>query len=470
MSLDHEDQPLAGLTRELAGISSALAYEALPEDVVQIARQCLLDWFAVTLGGSGEEAPRILLATLAGEDAHDGGVSVVGRRLRLAPLRAALVNGTASHVLDFDDVNLAFLGHASVAVGAAALALAEELDADCGELVAAFVAGYETACGVAAAVGPQPYLRGFHATGTLGTFGAAAACARLLGLGPAQTAVAFGLAASQAAGAKANLGTMTKSLHAGKACENGLLSALLAARGFTANADAIEAEQGFAAIVGGGCDAEAALGDPPDGWHIRGNLFKYHAACYFTHSMLEGIGELRRSGRVSAEDIESVTVHVGEIELGAASIASPADGLQVKFSLAHLAALALLDRSTAAIPDEYAHDPQALELRCRVQLADDGRPGAPTLVQVRLGDGTVAEAAVDVATPEHDLALQSRRLTAKFATLAEPVLGPDAAGTLLAALGELHPGLAVRSLMALATPPRERAHRREQAAPHSKRS
>jgi 2-methylcitrate dehydratase PrpD len=443
-----------GLTRELARASSAVASESLPEDVVETAGQCLLDWFGVTLGGSVEDGPRILLDALA-PGQGEGGVSIVGHRIRHAPLQAALVNGTASHVLDFDDVNMTFIGHATVAVGAAALALAEELDAGGRALTAAFIAGYETACRLAAAVGPQPYLRGFHATGTLGTFGAAAACAHLLGLDSERTAIAFGLAASQAAGAKANLGTMTKSLHAGKACENGLLAALLAARGFTASREAIEAAQGFAQLAGGACDAAAALREPPRGWYIRENLFKYHAACYFTHSMLEGIGELRRSG-LEVEQVQDVAVHAGELELGAAAISEPADGLQVKFSLPHLAALALLDRPTTAIPDAYASDQQAIALRSRVRLLADGSSGSPTLVEVQLSDGRLLQAAADVGTPATDLGAQRARLSEKFLTLAEPVLGSERAAALLAALDDVASTPSARELMALAVPHGER--------------
>jgi 2-methylcitrate dehydratase PrpD len=475
-------QRASGLTLELARRSCALTYEELPDDVAELARQCLLDWFAVTLGGCREPGPAMLVEVLAASEPAGapsageregnagpadagaragarpgaGAASIVGRRERVAPLAAALINGTASHVLDFDDVNLGFLGHASVAVGAAVLALGEQLDAGAHELLTAFVAGYETTCRVAAALGPRPYVRGFHATGTIGTFGAAAGCSRLLELEPARTAIAFGIAASQAAGAKANFGTMTKSLHAGKACENGLLAALLAARGFTARPDAIEAEQGFAALAGGDCDTAAALADPARGWHIRGNLFKHHAACFFTHSTLEGLGRLRRSPGLRAQDVQEVTLHVGELELGACAIAEPATALEVKFSLAHLAAMALLDRDTAAIHERDAHDPDTLALRARVRLADDAQPGAPTLVEVALRDGALLSAAVDVSAPEPDLALQARRLARKFLALGEPVLGADRAADLLRAVEGLDSRAGARALMSLARPHSER--------------
>src|SRR5262249_22908801 len=210
-------------------------------------------------------------------------VTVVGRPERLPPLAAALANGTASHALDYDDVNSAMMGHPTVAILAALLALAESRGSRGCDVVEAFVAGYEAQCRIAQAVGHNPYQRGFHATGTIGTFGAAAACARLLNLDPDQTAIALGIGATQAAGLKAMFGTMSKPLHAGKACANGLLAARLAARGFTANPAAVEAEQGFAEVSGGRGDLDRALREPDGGWYLRGNLFRYHATRLAAH-------------------------------------------------------------------------------------------------------------------------------------------------------------------------------------------
>lgn len=442
-----------GLTLALAERSSALAYDALPDDVIEIARQCLLDWFAVTLGGSAQAGPAILLEVLT-DGARDGAgtATVVGHRARVAPPQAALINGTSSHVLDFDDVNIALLGHFSAATLAATLALAEQLESSASELLTAFVAGYETACRAAVALGPEPYLRGFHSTGTIGTLGAAAACARLLGLDVRRTAVAAGIAASEAAGLKCNSGTMTKSLHAGKACENGLLAALLAARGFTASPGAIEAEQGFAAASGGTCDVAAALADPPAGWHLRDNLFKYHASCFLTHSAIEGLRDLRGAERVAVADIEQVTIHVSDLERGICVIPEPTTGLEVKFSLAHLAAMALLDRPTDRITDEDAGDQEVIALRSRVALADGATPGEPTRVEVALRDGTVASASHDVNAPEPDLTVQRARLSKKFTLLAEPALDAAGADRLLIALTDFGGEQSVRSLMALARP------------------
>jgi len=363
---------------------------------------------------------------------------------------AALVNGTASHVLDFDDVNARFLGHASVAVAGAALALGEQLDSSGADLVAAFVAGYETACRVAVAIGPQPYARGWHYTGTAGTFGAAAACARLLELDAERTAIAIGIAASEAAGLKCNIGTMTKSLHAGKACENGLLAALLASNGFTAAGDAIETEQGFAALAGGECEAEAALADPDAGWYLLDNLFKYHASCYWTHSAIEGVLALRTEHGLVAGDVDSIDLHVSDLELGTCVIPAPQTGLQVKFSIAQLAAMALLGRDLTVIADGDARDPEVVELRGRVRLVEDGVAGQPTRVVARRHDGTALEEAVGVNTPLRDLGAQRARLQRKFMALAEPVIGAEGASSLSSCVAALGSGPTVRELMARA--------------------
>src|SRR6266566_2812163 len=274
------------LTRSLAAQASEVAYDALPEAVRALARQCMLDYYGVALAGADDELVTILLAELdeAGGAAQ---ASVIGHKARLPALSAALVNGAAGHALDYDDVNLAMPGHPSVAILPGLLALAEQRQSSGREVIAAFVAGYETACRTGSALRPGHYDRGFHATGTVGCLGAAAACARLLGLDAEQTAQAIGIAGTQAAGLKSQFGTMCKPFHAGKASQNGLLAARLAARGFSSRPDLVECEQGFALTHGPDFRPEAALTAPPNGFYIFANLFKYHAACYLTHGPIE---------------------------------------------------------------------------------------------------------------------------------------------------------------------------------------
>ena len=418
-----------GLTAELAERAASVRLRELPEDVAERARHALLDWFAVTLAGSEEPAPRIVFEAVS-DVAGESGCTVVGRTLRLPAREAALVNGTASHALDFDDVNMRSVCHVSAALLGALLALGEQRDVSGGELVAAYVAGYETACRVAAAIGPEPYLRGSHTTATAGAFGAAAGCSRLIGLDAAATAHALGIATSGAAGLKRSFGTMTKPLHAGRACETGVLAAELAARGFTSGAEAIEGEQGFAAISGVACDAPAALAEPPAGWHLRENLFKFHAACYFAHSAIEGVLALRRRHGVTADRVSAIRLHLGEAERGACTIPAPASGLEVKFSIAHLAAMALLGRDTTRIGDGAAGDDEAVAVRKRVELTEAREGATGTRVELVLADGTVLEAEQDVTVPEPDLARERTRLESKFDVLAVPVLGEQRSGEL----------------------------------------
>jgi 2-methylcitrate dehydratase PrpD len=423
---------VTGLTADLAERSAGLSFDRLPDNVVAMARLCVLDWLGVTIVGSREPAPRTLLRTLA-PDAVARGASVIGHGIRVSPLQAALVNGTSSHVLDFDDVNATLIGHPSVAILAAVLALAESLQSNGPEFLCAFVAGYETACRVAAAVGPLSYLRGFHHTGTIGTLGAAAACAKLLSLDAERTAMALALAATQAAGLGCMVGTMSKSFHAGKACENGLLAALLARNDFTANESAIECAKGFAATASGECDSAAALAEPPMGWYILSNLFKFDASCYMTHSTLAGIRELRTQHDLNADEIAEIHVHLGELEFATCALPRPTTGLEVKFSVAHLAAMAALGRSTMVIDDAAASDPAVIALREKVTVTDDGISGAPTRVEVLLRDGARRTTACDLTTPEYDLTRLHSRVEDKFRAVTAPHIGADRTEALITA-------------------------------------
>jgi len=297
------------VTALIAARSAAVEYGALPEEIVAVARQCLLDWFAVTLAGAREDLSGIIAAEAALEGG-DGIATLVGRGRKAPQLLAALVNGAASHALDYDDVHLSYIGHPTVAILPALLALGEARGASGRDIVAAFVAGYETICRVGVCVAPGHYALGFHATATAGSFGAAAACARLMGLDAERTATALGIAGTQAAGLKSMFGTMCKPLHAGKAAENGLLAARLAARGFTSRADVIECAQGFAATHGPDFHPEAALAEPPGGYYLRGNLFKYHAACYLTHAAIECARAIAQRKGFVAEKVRSILLRI----------------------------------------------------------------------------------------------------------------------------------------------------------------
>ena len=416
----------ADLTRALAQQASALSYDALPETVRALARQCVLDYFGVALAGANDPLAAILLDELseAGGAAQAG---IIGHEARLPVLSAALVNGAIGHALDYDDVNLAMPGHPSVAILPGLLALAEQRRSSGREVIAAFVAGYETCCRVGMAMRPGHYGRGFHATGTVGAFGAAAACARLLGLDAEATARALGIAGTQAAGLKSQFGTMCKPFHAGKASQNGLLAARLAARGFSSRPDLVECDQGFAKTHGPDFHPDKALAEPPGGFYLHANLFKYHAACYMTHAPIECGRQLRERQGVRPDEIAAITLSVHRGSSRICNIPAPTDGLEAKFSLRQTVAMALAGIDTASLGAysvATATDPALTALRERVELDfRDDLPEAGAEMEISLHDGRVLRTSHDAGIAMSDVAAQGERLVAKFEALAEPVLG-----------------------------------------------
>ncbi|MGH7087961.1 MAG: MmgE/PrpD family protein [Stellaceae bacterium] len=441
------------VTRLLAERSAALEYGALPPAIRSIVRQCVLDWFAVTLAGARED----LFLMLAAEAAFEGGggATLVGRGgTKVGPLMAALANGTASHALDYDDVHLSYVGHPTVALLPALLALAETEGASGRDLMTAFAAGYETICRVGSAVSPGHYALGFHATATAGSFGAAAACARLLRLDAARTAMALGIAGTEAAGLKSMFGTMCKPLHAGKAAQNGLLAARLASRGFSSRPDVIECEQGFAATHGPDFHPEAALADPPGGFHLRGNLFKYHAACYLTHAPIECARTIAARPGFAPERIETIHLRIDRGADRVCNIARPRTGLEQKFSLRFMIALALAGFDTASLAtyaDARSGDPRLAQLAERAGIAfENGWPSSRAMLEVRLADGSLFQAEHDSGIPAADVEAQGRRIEAKFASLAAPALGEAGTARLADRIAALDDLPSVAALMALA--------------------
>ena len=220
---------------------------------------------------------------------------------------------------------------------------------------------------------------------------------------------------------------MCKPFHAGKASQNGLLAALLAARGFSSRPDLVECEQGFALTHGPDFRPEKALADPPGGFHILANLFKYHAACYLTHGPIETARAVRDQHGVAPEQIARITLKLDRSCDRVCNIPAPTDGLEAKFSLRQTVAMALAGVDTASLAaysPATANDPRLMALREKVVLDfQDGWPQAAAEIEVALTDGSVLRASHDAGVPSADIAAQGERLAAKFDALAEPVLG-----------------------------------------------
>jgi 2-methylcitrate dehydratase PrpD len=440
-----------GLTRTLAEQARTLSYADLPDDVRTLARQCLLDYVACTLAGAQDELTGIVLAEME----EQGGppiATVIGHGTRLPVLSAALVNGASSHALDFDDVNMAMTGHPSVVLFSALLALAEERGSSGRDVMAALVAAYELQCRLGLLLAPGHYnALGFHATATLGSFGAAAACAHLLGLDAERFATALGIAGTQAAGLKSMFGTMCKPLHAGKAAYHGLLAARLAQRGFTSRTDVLECAQGFARTHSPDFHPADALADPPGGFHIRNNLFKYHAACYMTHAPIEAARKLREQHDLTPERIAAIRLRLDESCDRICNIPAPRTGLEAKFSLRLTTAMALAGVDTSGLgsySEQTATNPRLVALRDKVEFDfSTGQPNTLAELELVLTDGRTVRATHDAGIPATDIAEQGARLAEKFAALAAPVLGRAAAHDLMAEIGRFDALDDLRGLM-----------------------
>ena len=431
------DGPVAvGLSRWVINRARGRSFEDLPDDVVLLARQCTLDWLAVTLAGSAEPVGAILRDEVLEQGGHPQ-ATLIGTGQRTAAVQAALVNGTAGHALDYDDVLGTFLGHPTAPVLPAVLAVAERDGLSGRAVVAALVAGFEAESLLGRTVVPGHYDRGWHTTGTLGTLGAAAACAHLLDLDAERWGHALGLAATQASGVKTSFGTMGKPFHAGKAAANGLLAASLARRGMVGSPGAFEGHLGFALATSPGVDLGALDAVGPDDFEIRGVLFKYHAACYLVHSTVEGVLALRGDGLV-ADDVEALAIRATPTHRDTCDISQPATSLEAKFSLRYAAAVALVTGSAAeaSFDEAVVGDPAVRSLLDRVEVVTDrsldNLMATPVSARRRSG-GDRAEACVDVGLPAavDELDRQWERLATKFRGLADPVLGAERAGHLL---------------------------------------
>ncbi len=336
---------------------------------------------------------------------------------------AVLINGAMGHALDFDDVIMP-MGHPTVPVAPVVFALAEQRGASGADALAAFIAGVEAECRIARAPGPlalRPRLahHRHHGDFRRGGRGGAPARRERSGADPR-------VRPRRHPGGRPEelLRTMSKLLHPGKAAQNGLLAARLAARGFTSDEDILASGQGFVATQSTGADPAAALAERDAPWVVEA-LFKYHAACYLTHDSIEAANQLRAEEGVTPEAIEAAAVKVPSGHLGVCNIQAPATGLECKFSLRMTTALALSGEDTfeeQLFSDATARRPDLVALRERVSI-DPTQTGRGCVVTVRLKDGRTLSRTGDVSQPLRDLDAQQEKLERKFRHLATPTLG-----------------------------------------------
>ena len=432
------------LALELAQRINALSFNDLPVEAIHWAKVGILDTVGVTLAGASEEATRIVEGTTRGSS---GPSLVFGGNRRVGALEAALVNGVASHALDFDDCNNTLGGHPSAPVLPALFALADEAGASGRDFIAAYVAGFETECKLAMGVHFYHYTKGWHPTATLGVFGSAAACAKILKLSEEKTATALAIAASLASGIKANFGTMTKPLHVGQCTRNGLFAALIARDGFTAGDRAFEHKQGFFNVFNGEGNYDAgkilpAWAKPLD--IVKpGIAIKQYPCCGSTHSALDVMLGIVREHRPAADAIERIDVWTHARRLEHTNRPDPKSNLDAKFSVQYCMARAILDRKIAIEHFESnAHnEPAVRKLLPRVLVAPyttaqfpaDNHFGAE--VRIALKGGKVLSGKIDQPfgrTSEN--ALPASLLKEKFDNCAARALPAERVGPLYSAI------------------------------------
>jgi 2-methylcitrate dehydratase PrpD len=426
--------------------------DAMPDAIRHEAKRSLLNFFGVALGGRIDPAGKIALRVivpLAGKPE----ATVIGYTGRLDILNAAFMNALNANVLEFDDTHMPTVIHPTSPVAPPLLALAERERTSGRALLDAFVLGVEVACRAGTSVSPGHYARGWHITATSGVLGAAAASARLAGLGPAETAHAIGIAASQAGGLVENLPTGAKNVQVGNAARNGLLAMLMAQQGYTAAPGAIEGPRGWARAMGDPPRLDILLDNLGNSWELTRNAYKAYPCGIVLAPVIDACLELRRRHAVKPEEIEHVLVRGHSLLLARTDRPVVPDERIAKLSIQHSVAICFV--LGAAGVTEFANlaDPAVVALRGNVSAeADDAIPIEHAVVHVRTKRGETLDMHVKAARGSLEKPLTDREIEDKLRELAR--LGaPDVeVSRLIDAVWAMDKSDDVGSLMKLAVP------------------
>lgn len=411
-------------TQELAERVLNTTFDAIPNDVYLTTKACLLDSVGVGLAGSVDELVEILglvVADLGGSPQ----ATVIGRRQKVSVAEAALLNGAIIHTFDFDDMHLASSMHPSAPVFGAALGTAEYIGASGIDLLRASALGLEVCTRIGDAVNPAHYSGGWHATATLGHFGAVTAAGVLLGLTPQQMVYALGIAGTQAAGLKAPFGTMTKPLHAGHAARNGVVAALLASRGFTCTDVILEGKAAFGAVMSKDPKWDLVIDDWGKRWTTLDILYKPHASSFCTQALIESTIDLRNRHGLTIDNVAKIRGFVSHMSFNNAVIGNPRTGLEAKFSHTFAVAQALLYGHATQhdyTDERVAEDGiQRIRERTVVQPRDDLRwPMA--YVEIETTDGRLVKHGVDLEERMKSAQQKWELVSKKFARIMKGVI------------------------------------------------
>lgn len=421
-----------GLTRSIARFIVETDGAAIPQSAFEHAKVAFMDWMAVMLAGKDDP----LVVKLIHYSNLLGGyeqATVPGCGSKKTVAQAALINGAASHALDYDDSMKVFVGHPTVTLYPALLAFSEWKEMTGRDLLTAYLIGLQSASAIASCGGMEHYMHGWHATSTIGHFAAASGCAKLMKLDEQQTVYALGIAGTQASGLKSAFGTMCKPFHAGKASQSGLMAAMLAGDGFIGAEDIIEGDAGFINVLNGksNADADHVLTDK---WKVYELIQKYHASCHATHPPIEGALSIVNEYGLDINEITSIKLYVSQLAVGAAGKTEPKTGLEGKFSITYCVANSLLRKNTGtkAFTDEKVNDPEVKALMDKITVVVKKEyTMLETIIEITTESGKTYSVNADVMTDIPDIETKKLKIKDKFVDLSTPVLGREKTEKLL---------------------------------------
>lgn len=436
---DEFDERTAAETRRLAEWACETGFDDLPPHVVELSKQLILDHVGVAIGGMEHEAVAIAL-DVARELGGTAQATVIGHGDRTSVINAAMVNGISSHVLDYDDTHIPTILHPTGPIMSAAFAMAELNSSTGRDLIAAHAVGVEVSARVSLALFPEHYDAGWHMSGTTGSIGAATAAALLAGVAPGRLVTALGIAATQASGQREQFGAMTKSLHVGKAGANGVLAALLAARGFTASPDSLQGRRGMFSVMSAASRSEALTAGLGRDWEIERVGIKPYSCGVVAHPPIDAVRRLATEHGLTADDIDRIDLRVNPLVVELTGKTEPRTGLEGKFSVAFCGAIAMIEGTAGPrqFTDAAVVRPDVVALRDRIHpVADEAVSHSQAVAVAQLRDGRSLTVEVTAASGTPENRLTPDELQSKFNDLVVPLLGAGPAAEIASHVGRL---------------------------------
>ncbi len=438
------NEALKGSTRAVVDFVTTATLEGFPPDVLAQGKRCLVDGFAVILAGSTVKGSAIVRQYIR-SITDKPGASILGPERMTAPApQAALANGASGHAMDFDDTQLSttpdrtygLLTHPTVPALASTLAVAEQQHASGAAFLEAFLTAFEVECKIAEAIDPEHYKRGFHSTGTAGTFAGAAGAALLLKLDTTRAAHAIGIAASLAAGLRVNFGSMTKPLHAARAAESGIFAATLASNGFTAGDDGLDGQWGYFQVFGGGADLQRLIGALGRPYAIvnPGVSVKPYACGSLSHPSMDAMLKLVTENDIKPAQIKAVRLRAGSNILEPLRYKTAKTELEAKFCVPFLLGVIALRRKAGIqeFTDEFVASAPIQQMMTKVTSVFDPKIEAMgfdkirSIVEVDLTDGrTLVQPSDERYRGSPAWPFTQAELHERFSDCASPLLSKD---------------------------------------------